>query len=242
MNRSARRALLPLACILLLGACTSTPSPSASSSPALTPEPTPSSSPSETATSQPSPSVTPSVPESTVPSASASATIGPGGFGIPSNPGADALFLDRDECQSSRDGYRLDFPEDWWTNTDIGKVPSCSWFSPTFYEVPDPNVVPDEIAIEIFVVSGVREYPRRVLSSENIVVGGTQPAVRLEIDGTADGSDGGSYEYVVQLGPTLEQGPNLVARTDTKMGGTFDINRGVLDRMMATMRFFGSVQ
>ncbi len=177
-----------------------------------------------------------------MPSASASATIAPGGFGIPSNPDADTLFLVRDECQSSRDGYRLEFPEDWWTNTDIGKVPSCSWFSPTFYEVPDPHVVPDEIAIEIFVVNGDRGYQRRVLSREEIIIGGTQSGWRLEIDGTADGSDGGSYEYVVQLGPTLEQGPNLVARTDTKMGGIFDVNRGVLDRIMATMRFFGTVQ
>ena len=118
-------------------------------------------------------------------------------------------------------------------------MPSCSWFSPTFYEVPDPNVVPDEIAIEIFVVSGVREYPRRVLSSENIVVGGTRPADQLEIDGTADGSDGGSYEYVIQLGTTLKQGPNLVASTDTKMGGDFDLNQGVLDRMMASMSSSG---
>ncbi|MEO5986478.1 MAG: hypothetical protein ABIW50_02460, partial [Candidatus Limnocylindria bacterium] len=171
-----------------------------------------------------------------------SATPAPGGFGIPSNPTADALFLVRDECRNPQDGYQLEFPEDWWTNTAIGKVPACSWFSPTFYQVPDPAVVPDEIAIEIFVVQGDRGYVRRILSREEIIVGGTQDAVRLEIDGTADGSDGGSYEYVVQLGPTLESGPNLVARTDTAMGGTFDITKGVLDRMMATIRFIGTVQ
>ena len=48
--------------------------------------------------------------------------------------------------------------------------------------------------------------------------------------------------YVVQLGPTLADGPNLVARTTTEMGGDFDLNRAVLDRMMATMEFIGVIQ
>ena len=56
------------------------------------------------------------------------------------------------------------------------------------------------------------------------------------------GNDADLYEYVIQLGPSLEEGPNLVARTSSQMGGDFDLNRAVLDRMMATMEFIGVVQ
>ncbi len=240
IRRSA--ALFGLA--MIIAACTATPEPSISPPPDPTEQPTATASPTAEPTPQPTPAPTPSRTPSPTPGASESAspTPPPGGFGIPSNPAADALFLVRDECRNPRDGYQLEFPEDWWTNTDIGRVPACSWFSPTFYQVPNPAVVPGEIAIEFFVVQGDRGYQRRILSREEIIVGGTQEAVRLEIDGTADGGDGGSYEYLVQLGPTLESGPNLVARTDTAMGGTFDISKGVLDRMMATIRFIGTVQ
>ncbi len=236
MNRLL--ALLGLA--LLVGACTAAPAPSVSPTPTASPDPSPTPSPTPEPTEMPTP--TPSASPTAEPSAPTSPTPAPGGFGIPANPAADALFLVRDECRNPRDGYELEFPEDWWTNTAIAKVPACTWFSPTFYQVPDPAVVPDEIAIEIFVASGDRGYLRSILSREEIIVGGTQDGVRLEIDGTADGGNGISYEYVVQLGPTLESGPNLVARTDTAMGGTFDVSRGVLDRIMATIRFIGTVQ
>ena len=43
-------------------------------------------------------------------------------------------------------------------------------------------------------------------------------------------------------GRRREEGPNLVARTTTEMGGDFDLNRAVLDRMMATMEFIGVIQ
>ncbi len=229
-----------LALAMLIGACTAAPTPSERPTPTASAEPTPTASPTPEPSESPTP--TPTASPTAEPSTAISPTPAPGGFGIPSNPAADALFLVRDECRNPQDGYQLEFPEDWWTNTAIGKVPACSWFSPTFYEVPDPAALPDEIAIEIFVVPGDRGYHSRILSREDIIVGGTQDAVRLEIEGTADGSDGRSYEYVVRLGPTPESGPNLVARTDTAMGGSFDVSKGVMDRIMATIRFIGTVQ
>lgn len=244
MRHLLKRLIAPIGVMVMISACSSAPevSPTASptASPTLIVSPTASASP--TPTAEPTPTATPTPSPTVEPSGSATPSVSPGGFGIPSNPTADALFLVRDDCQNPSAGYQLEFPEDWWTNTAIGKVPTCSWFSPTFYEVPDPSVVPDEIAIELFLLQGGRGYLREILSREEIVVGGTQDATRLEIDGTADGGSGRSYEYVVQLGPTPEQGPNLIARTDTAMGGTFDLNRGVLDRIMATIRFIGTVQ
>ena len=47
---------------------------------------------------------------------------------------------------------------------------------------------------------------------------------------------------MIQLGRTAEEGPNLVARTDTSMGGDYDLNRAILDRIMASIEFLGSTQ
>jgi hypothetical protein len=150
------------------------------------------------------------------------------------NPEADALFLDRDDCENLEDGYRLEFPEEWYTNTEIGDVPACSWFSAEFYEVDDPNEVPDEIAITIEYVEGDSGSFEDAVRRESVIVGSTQEATRVEYDE--------SYLYQVQLGPTPEEGPNLVVTTTTEMGGDYELNRAVLDRIMSTMEFIGSVQ
>jgi hypothetical protein len=38
------------------------------------------------------------------------------------------------------------------------------------------------------------------------------------------------------------EGPNLVARTTRDMGGDYELNKAVLDRLMLTIEFIGSVQ
>ena len=40
----------------------------------------------------------------------------------------------------------------------------------------------------------------------------------------------------------LESVVDLVVRTSSLMGGDFNLNRAVLDRMMATMEFIGTIQ
>lgn len=195
-----------------------------------------------TATPETTATATPAA-EPTASEASAAPSAGTGGgFTVAANPEADALFLERDECMNPQDGYRLEFPEDWWTNTEIARFPSCVWFSPTFYEVVDETQRPDEIAIEIFWLAGDRGYFTEEISREDVEVG-LQAAVRLEVEGTPDDpTSGSSYEYVIRLGPTPEEGPNLVARTDTDMGGDYELNKAVLDRLMATIEFIGTTQ
>ena len=238
MTRARRRPIslaIPFLGVLLLGCTAADPSPTPS--PPATPEPI---------ASESAPSVTPEPTES--PSeAPASATAAPsfgggGGFVVIPNADADALFTDRDDCTNPQDGYQLEFPDDWWTNTEIARFPACVWFSPTFYEVVDETQRPDEIAIEIFWTDGDYGWFTEEFSREEVAVG-TQRGVRAEIAGTPDDSaNGTSYLYVVQLGPTPEEGPNLVARTDTDMGGDYDLNKAVLDRMMATIEFIGTTQ
>jgi hypothetical protein len=226
MNRTLR-VIMP-AVALVVAACS--PQAVAPSSTPPSEKPTFEATPSASAATEPT--------ESASAEPSASADEPPSGFTVLPNPEADSLFLDRDECENAEDGYRLEFPEEWYTNTEIGDVPACSWFSPTFYEADDSGAVPPEIAITIEILDGDRGYHDDFISNEEVVVGATQDARRIEVE-----SDGTTmYEYVVQLGPTPEEGPNLLARTDTDMGGDYELNKAVLDRIMATIEFIGTIQ
>jgi len=118
-------------------------------------------------------------------------------------------------------------------------VSPCAWFSPTFYEVSDPTVVPDEIAVTVEWTEGDSGSFDDDISRDFGLVGRTQPAVRVEYER----ADGGRYlVYQVQLGPTPEEGPNLVARTSTDMAGDYELNKAVLDRIIATMELLGSIE
>lgn len=237
MTRTTRPTLAVL--VLILAACT--PQAVAPSS----------GTPSEKPTFEPTPSASASAEVSeSAPAAEPSATEEPGGpvgFTVMPNPDADTLFLDRDECENSEDGYRLQFPEAWYTNTEIGDVPPCSWFSPTFYEADDSGDVPDEIAITIEYLDGDFGSFEELLSREEVLVGSTQIANRVEWRG-AEGEGGMmptdwlQYAYLVQLGPTEEEGPNLLVQTNTDMGGDYELNKAVLDRIMATIEFLGTIQ
>ena len=218
-----------VALVLILAACSTAATPAPS-----TPQPTASAEPTASATPSAEPTQTPQEPTPSPTDDDGAPT----GFTVTPHPDADALFLDRDDCENLEDRYRLEFPEEWYTNTEIGDVPACSWFSAEFYEVDDPNEVPDEIAITIELLQGDRGYHDDPMSQEEVIVGSTQSAVRTEIE--TDGVTG--YEYVVQLGPTPEEGPNLLARTDMEMGGDYELNKAVLDRIMSTMEFIGSIQ
>ena len=226
MNRFLR-VILP-ALMLVAAACT--PQAVAPSSSPPSEKPTFEATPSSSATVEPT--------EAASPEPRASAGEPASGVTVLPNSEADSLFLDRDECENREDGYRLEFPEEWYTNTEIGDVPACSWFSPTFYEADESGEVPAEIAITIEILDGERGYHDDFISNEEVIVGTTQDAHRVEVE-----SDGTTmYEYVVQLGPTPEEGPNLLARTDTDMGGDYELNKAVLDRIMATIEFLGTIQ
>jgi hypothetical protein len=241
MTRS-RFTLAPVALAAVLAACSST-----ATTPSADPEETPTPEQSVGASVTPSPEPSPSEVPSAEPSETAADTppaIG-GGFEIAANPEADALFLDRDRCENRRDGYQLQFPDEWYTNTEYRDFPPCVWFSPTFYET-EGDAVPPEIAITVEWVPGDVGFVNEELSREEGEVG-LQPAVRIEEAGA--GTDGSefppewrAYSYVIQLGRTPEEGPNLVVSTTNEMGGDYELNKAVLDRILATIEFIGTTQ
>ena len=221
-----------IALLFVLAACTSPASPTAEPTPSPTQQPSDSRSASPEPTDDASPDATPQGSEGSF-----------GGFTIPANAEADALFEETNSCQNLDDGYEVDFPAEWNANAEAGGVAQCSWFAPTEYETGAPDTVPDEVAIVIFRVAGERDYgPAEEIDRAEGFVGVTQPAYRVMLDYDEDSGNQRVYEYVIQLGPTLEEGPNLVAGTSSEMGGDFELNQAVLDRVMASMELIGTIE
>lgn len=151
---------------------------------------------------------------------------------------ADALFADPDTCTNPDDGYALSYPDSWYTNTAIGDVPACSWFSPTFYEATDGHR-PDEIAIEISVFEGDIGFIWVDLYSEEVSIGGFSGR-RYETGMTKDPEQPTNtlqYSYLVSLDPEQPGGRKLWAFTGTDYGGDYELNRAVFDRIMASLQF-----
>jgi hypothetical protein len=156
------------------------------------------------------------------------------------DPDADELFVEADTCTNSVAGYTISYPDSWFTNTAVGGVPECSWFSPVFYEV-DGAALPSEIAIVIHSFQGAYGFVHA-------------PDYTITDDVTIDGWDGGRYEELGGFGPDgplprsqftyeyrlsdggAEFGSNVFGTTSTAMNGPYELNKAVLDRIMASMR------
>jgi hypothetical protein len=159
-------------------------------------------------------------------------------FTVIENAEADALFVGADTCTNPDGGYAISYPDSWYTNTALDNVPACSWFSPTYYELNDSGDRPAEIAIEIRVFAGAVGMIWVDLYSEQITVDGFS-AVRSETGMTKDPempTDVFQYDYLVRLDGDSE-GRKLWAVTGTDYGGDYELNRAVLDRIMASLEF-----
>lgn len=149
---------------------------------------------------------------------------------------AAQLFTDPDECTNPEDGYRLTFPDAWYTNTATGDVPACSWFTPEFFEVAVRGETPEEIWIEINVFEGVTGYTSitEIYLNEELRIGGRQ-AFRVEFNPNVTANpDSRGYHYVIPLG---ENGPTLSAGTSTDQAEDYLLAKFVLDRIMASFSF-----
>lgn len=152
---------------------------------------------------------------------------------------ADALFVDPDTCTNPQGGYTVRYPDSWYTNTAIGDVPACSWFSPTFYEATESGRRPDEIAIEIRVFEGAIGFIWVDLYTEEVSIDGFSGR-RYETGMTKDPEQPTNvlqYSYLAYLDPAQPEGRKLWAFTGTDYGGEYELNRAVFDRIMASLEF-----
>ena len=171
----------------------------------------------------------------------------PGGsLSVIESPEAHALFAETDTCTNPVAGYTVTYPDSWYTNTAIGDVPACSWFSPVLYEVEDPAVPPDEIVLRLSYIEDVEAIGQsgEVVYSEEVQVGGTT-AQRSEQFGVGGGFIPiGSYVYEYHVftdgtRPTVDAAASvLFAQTAWQVrhdAETYELNKAVLDRIMASI-------
>jgi hypothetical protein len=161
-------------------------------------------------------------------------------FTVYESQAADALFANTDTCTNPEGGYTVSFPDAWYTNTAIGEVPACSWFSPVFFEATAGGPRPPEIAAEIRVFEGAVGFIWVDLYAEEVLLDGV-PAGRSENGMTKDPNtptDTFQYSYLARLDDEPNGlGRKLWAFTGTEYGGDYELNRGVLDRIMASLIF-----
>jgi hypothetical protein len=140
---------------------------------------------------------------------------------------AASLFRDRDVCLDDERGLGVVFPDAWWTNTAVDEAPACSYFSSGFFEISEPEIVPDGVEISLSLVEGDDGTLSDIVGLETLTVL-DRPTTRWELAG----AEGHVYQYVIQLGETAESGPNLVARTHVLPEGEYELPKAVLDEMM----------
>lgn len=163
-------------------------------------------------------------------------------FAVIDDAEADALFETPDTCRNPEAGYTTTYPDAWFSNTEVGIWPACGWFAATFYDVgEDPNAVPPAVGIVAELLESDTGSFEENLLREPVTVGG-RPAIRVEdrgVEGSGSTNPPGwhSYLYQVQFGPSPEEGPTLIFRTTTEMGGDYNLNKAVLDRIMALIEF-----
>jgi len=164
-------------------------------------------------------------------------------FSVIESAKADALFIDADTCTNPVGGFTVAYPDSWYTNTDFGSVPACSWFSPTPYEVTTSDEVPDEVVITITVIPGpLGSFTQPELSlHEEVPIGGFAGYRREEVGVTYEG--GGhealppSYHYFVVRGDPRGDAPRILASSESEGALDYSLNKAVLDRIMASLDF-----
>ena len=162
------------------------------------------------------------------PSTAPAETAGPG-------ESATAVFADQGPvtCSNADGGYSIQVPAGWWyliTND------ACGYLDPepfTFVGATPQGPV----AIRISVVEGgVGSFYEIVSSEEIMIVGHRTTRWELRAGGEPDGPPAGTliYEYIVQLG-TPDDGPTLLAHTESLNQPDYEQNKLVLDAIMATL-------
>lgn len=166
--------------------------------------------------------------------AAPSGAASPHETGSPSPPVVD---VGPAACENERLGIVIEVPGDWF-HTRSGPS-ACQFLNPDPFEMagPEPN---GRVAIEVRLIEGDVGTTNQILSREDLQVDG-KSAVRWELrtsEGDVFPSGTLITQYVVQLGPLPETGPNLLVQT-TSISAPYESNRDTLDEVMSTIRLPG---
>lgn len=186
-------------------------------------------------TQQPSPTSVPSMTPGATPGPTAEPTQEPAGASVSNGP---------DTCEDDSVGYRVAFPDEWWWNqpfeSELGPHANCRYFAADSFDVTTVSrdePLPAGVAIFVSVIGpdGALGQLGDVVTSEELTVAGR--AARREEQVHAPGGflvpGERIYRYVIEL-PEDRQ---LVFTTGNQVGD-YDVNREVLDGMMATLELF----
>lgn len=148
-----------------------------------------------------------------------------------------ADLQDLDTCENPVDGYRISFPDAWYSNTEYDGVAACRFFNPGPFVVM-PGVDAAGVAITVRRIPGNLNTFDFTEGFEEITAAG-RPVRRYELHGAL--GEGGSlpgwyriYTYEVQLTED-RTGETLVLSATNGALGDYAANRAVLDAMVENL-------
>lgn len=145
-------------------------------------------------------------------------------------------------------GYRVAFPDDWWTNTEyeheeLGTIQPCRFFGPAPFDLdtatPDDST-PDGIAIVISHTTGCLGYINPLIDRRELTIGGYEARAEELAEGKRESNPPLLYQYVIDRLPDascegMPNGDHLIAVTRPDDIGDYEGNKDMLDRMMETI-------
>jgi hypothetical protein len=146
---------------------------------------------------------------------------------------ADELFAEADACSDLERGINVILPDAWWTNTAIDDLAACSYFAPAYFELGEPGAIPDGVAISIELATGAVGTIEEILGKETLVVD-SSPARLWELTPGLGAPPPATrtYQYIVSLDDTPDDGPSLVASVWSERSDDYERDKVVLDEMM----------
>lgn len=151
-------------------------------------------------------------------------------------------LTDLDTCENLADGYRLNFPDAWYSNTDYDGIEGCRFFNPGPFVV-TPGREAAGVAITVRRIDGGLGTFDHIDGPEELTIAG-RPVTRYEVRGAL--GEGGVlppwvriYTYVIQLTDD-EGGARLVFEASNGALGDYETNRAVLDAMVQTLELTGT--
>jgi hypothetical protein len=194
-----------------------------------------------------SPTVVPTPPPPTPsPTTAPTPTVSPAALPTPTPFGA-GIFAAPDSCTNPEDGYRVAYPEEWYSNAAMANplnpdgegIAACWLFAPTDFTLVYGTEIPFEVSIIIrrFELDAGVEWvyesdSARVLSSSEATVAGL-PGRFQELEVTERDIAFEPGDRIAQYVIAVSDGTYLLA--STYHGPDYDESKAVLSQMMRTL-------